>query len=43
MIELPEAIAIAAHLNQTIRGKRIVGSVHDLSIFKEARLCQERI
>jgi len=33
MIELPEAVAIAAQLNQTIRGKRIVGSVHDMSIF----------
>ncbi len=33
MIELPEAVAIAAQLNQTIRGKRIVGSVHYLSIF----------
>jgi hypothetical protein len=33
MIELPEAVAIAAHLNKTIKGKLIVGSVHDLSIF----------
>ncbi len=33
MIELPEAIAIAPQLNQAIRGKRIVGSAHDLSIF----------
>ena len=33
MIELPEAIAIAEQLNQTIRGKRIVESVLDLSIF----------
>ncbi len=33
MIELPEVVAIAAQLNQTIRGKRIVGSVHYLSIF----------
>jgi len=33
MIELPEAVAIAAQLNQTIRSKRIVGNAHDLSIF----------
>ena len=33
MIELPEAVAIAAQLNKTIKGKRIVESVHDLSIF----------
>lgn len=33
MIELPEAVAVAAQLNKTIKGKRIAGSVHDLSIF----------
>jgi hypothetical protein len=33
MIELPEAVVIAAQLNKTIRGKRIVGNVHDLFIF----------
>jgi hypothetical protein len=33
MIELPEAVAIAVQLNQTIRSKPIVGSVHGLSIF----------
>ena len=33
MIELPEAVAVAAQLNKTIRDKRIVGSVHDFSIF----------
>jgi hypothetical protein len=32
MIELPEAVAIAAQLSKTIKGKRIVGSVHDLSL-----------
>jgi len=33
MIELPEAVAIATQLNKTIKGKRIVGSVHYLFIF----------
>ena len=33
MIELPEAVAMAAQLNQTIRSKRIVGSVYDLKPF----------
>jgi len=33
MIELPEAVAIAAQLNKTIKGKRIVGNIHNLSIF----------
>ncbi len=33
MIELPEAAAIAAQLNQMIRGKRIVESIHYLPIF----------
>lgn len=33
MIELPEAVAIAAQLNKTIKGKRIVGSVHYLPPF----------
>ncbi len=32
MIELPEAVAITAQLNKTKKDKRIVGSVHDLSI-----------
>ncbi len=32
MNELPEAVATAAQLNKTIKGKRIVGNVHYLSI-----------
>ena len=32
MIELPEAIAIAAQLNKIIKGKRIVGNIHYVSI-----------
>ncbi len=32
MIELPEAVAIAAQLSQTIKGNRIVGSAPDLTL-----------
>ena len=48
MIELPEAIAIAAQLNQTIRGKRIVecntgDSVHKWVFYKPSREKLEKL
>ena len=48
MIELPEAVAIAAQLNQTIRGKRIVesntgDSVHKWVFYKPSREKLEKL
>ena len=37
MIGLPEAVAIGAQPNKTIRGKRIVGSVHYLCPFSRSK------